>query len=80
MLRQEMPNKREDLALVDSYIAFDGGLVRCAHCHKTFRTANRLTVARRHVRKHVSDGLIFTPEDEAGIQTDSETDGELRNI
>ena len=49
MLRQEMPNKREDLALVDSYIAFDGGLVRCAHCHKT-------------------------------SETDSETDGELRNI
>ena len=73
-----MPNKRDDLSVVDTHIAFVQDFLRCTFCHKEFRTAHRLKVARKHIRKHVSDGFILMPPDEAELDSDTDTDADCK--
>ena len=49
-----------DLGKVNEFIGYDDGFVFCKYCHKTFNgdPKNRRTVAREHVRKHISRAEI----------------------
>ena len=67
-----MPRTRDDLAVVNSFLLFEPGGVRCSVCKREFLTENARRVARKHVRHIHQERLFDLVSDSYDYEDDSD--------